>query len=204
MQTSGVGRQPGCAEHTRQGPASSGRLPVNCCQRFAASGQTACRKGISSRDHHFKTSCKGQLEKGVQWDGGRNAMQPSWRAGAAGDVFLTAVRLRLGSKWEEYAAGEAVTSHHSTRRFSHPKEAEKRSCQLFWVGQVLPGLRSGAFVFSFTCSGKDGRRALLQQLLLNYRDLDLIGPWKKAVTELIKATSGYRLNNTLSSPACRM
>lgn len=199
----GLGRQPGCTEHTRQGLTRSGRLPANCCQQFAASGQTTCRKGIFSRDHHFRTSHKGQLEKGVQWDGGRNTVQPSWRAGAAGEVFQTAVRLQLGSKQEEYAAGEAVTSHHVTAPEDSHIPKRQRSCQIFWAGQVLSGLRSGVFVFSFTCSGKDGRKALLQQPLLNHRDLDLIGPWKKAVIELIKAISGYHLNNTVSSPVCR-
>lgn len=49
----------------------------------------------------------------MQRQGKKGAAAPLG-AGAAGRDFQTAVRLRLGSKWEEYAAGRAVTSHHVT------------------------------------------------------------------------------------------
>ena len=59
-------------------------------------------------------------------------MQLSCRAGAAEDVFQTAVRLRLGSKREEYAAGEAVTSHHVTApEDSHIPKRQRRGAASF-------------------------------------------------------------------------
>lgn len=68
----------------------------------------------------------------MRW--GRNAAQPSWRAGTAGDGFLTAVGLRLGSKGREYAAGKAVTSQHPRTVTSQRGREEELPALLGWAG----------------------------------------------------------------------